>query len=200
MLLVGAGPGDPDLLTLRAEAALAAATLVVVDPDVLPLAEAFARGASVVPAPADPAALVELVAPAVASVRLYRGDPWLHPAFAAESAALTARGVATEAVPGPPVETALAGAAGVPVHHRTLAVALTLGSAASPRAGRTLAAEVPDLAAACAALGGDTPAAVVPAGGPVRPGTLAELAGVAELAGMPGLLVAGPTTGVWAAG
>lgn len=200
MLLVGAGPGDPDLLTLRAEAALAAATLVVTDPAVIPLAEAFVRGASVVPAPADPAALVELVAPAVASVRLYRGDPWLHPAFAAESAALAAGGVATEAVPGPPVETALAGAAGVPVHHRPLAVTLTLGSAASPRAGRTLAAEVRDLAAACAALGGDAPAAVAPTGGPVRRGTLAELAGVAELAGMPGLLVAGPTTGAWGAG
>ena len=200
MLLVGAGPGDPDLLTLRAEAALAAATLVVTDPAVIPLAEAFTRGSSVVPAPADPAALVELVAPAVAAVRLYRGDPWLHPAFAAESAALASGGVATEAVPGPPVETALAGAAGVPVHHRPLAVALTLGSAASARAGRTLAAEVRDLAAACAALGGDAPAAVVPAGGSVRRGTLAELAGVAELAGMPGLLVAGPTTDAWGTG
>ena len=200
MLLVGAGPGDPDLLTLRAEAALAAATLVVADPAIIPLADAFARGASVVPPPADPLALVELVAPAVAAVRLYRGDPWLHPAFTAESAALAAGGVATEAVPGPPVETALAGAAGVPVHHRPRGVALTLGSAASPRPGCTGAAEVPDLAAACAALGGDAPAAVLPAGGRVRRGTLAELAGVAELAGMPGLLVAGPTTGGWGAG
>jgi uroporphyrinogen III methyltransferase/synthase len=200
VLLVGAGPGDPDLLTLRAEAALAAATLVVADPAVMPLAEAFARYASVAPAPADPAALVELVAPAVAAVRLYRGDPWLHPAFAAESAALAAGGVATDAVPGPPVETALAGAVGVPVHHRPLAVTLTLGLAASALGGRTLAAEVPDLAAACAALRGDAPAAVVPAGGAVRRGTPVELAGTAELAGMPGLLVAGPTTSAWGAG
>jgi uroporphyrinogen III methyltransferase/synthase len=200
VLLVGAGPGDPDLLTLRAEAALAAATLVVADPAVMPLAEAFARCASVAPAPADPAALVELVAPAVAAVRLYRGDPWLHPAFAAESAALAAGGVATDAVPGPPVETALAGAVGVPVHHRPLAVTLTLGLAASALGGRTLAAEVPDLAAACAALRGDAPAAVVPAGGAVRRGTPVELAGTAELAGMPGLLVAGPTTSAWGAG
>jgi len=194
VLLVGAGPGDPDMLTLRAEAALAAATLVVTDPAVATLAVAFAPGASVVPAPADPGTLAELVAPAAAAVRLYRGDPWLHPAFAAESTALAARGVATEAVPGPPVETALAGAAGVPVHHRPLAVTLTLGSVASAHGGRTLAADVPDLAAACARLGGDAPAAVVPAGGSARRGTLAELAATPELAGMPGVVVVGPTT------
>jgi uroporphyrinogen III methyltransferase/synthase len=195
VVLVGAGPGDPDLLTLRAEAALASATLVAADEAVIPLAQAFAPGARVAPAPADPGALVDLLAPAAAAVRLYRGDPWLHPSFAAESAGLAARGVTTEAVPAPPVETALAGAAGVPAHHRPLAVTLTLGTAVSPGPGRTVAVELPDLAAACERLGADdTPAAAVPAGGSVLRATLAELAAVADLQGEPGLLVLGPTT------
>lgn len=199
VLLVGAGPGDPDLLTLRAEAALAAAGLVVADAALVPLAVAFAPGADVVPAPADPGALVALVARAATPVRLYRGDPWLHPAFAAELAALAAGGVTCEAVPGPPVEIALAGAAGVTLHHRPLAVTLTLGpleqlpAPADP--ARTLSAEVPDLAGACAALApGGAPAAAVPAGGAARRGTLAELGTDPTLTGVPGILVTGATT------
>jgi uroporphyrinogen III methyltransferase/synthase len=202
VLLVGAGPGDPDLLTLRAEAALAAADLVVADATLVPLAAAFAPGADVVPAPADPRALAALVARAAVPVRLYRGDPWLHPAFAAESAALASGGVACEAVPGPPVEIARAGSAGVPLHHRPLAVTLTLGplpAVAEP--ARTLAAEVPDLAAACAALApGGARAAAVPAGGAARRGTLADLGADPALTGVPGVLVTGATTSADAQG
>jgi siroheme synthase len=196
VLLVGAGPGDPDLLTLRAEAALAAADVVVADAALVPLAVAFAPGAGVVPAPADPGALVALVARSASPVRLYRGDPWLHAAFAAESAALAAGGVASEAVPGPPVEIALAGTAGVPLHHRPLAVTLTLGPLPAPAdPARTLAAEVPDLAGACEVLApGGAPAAAVPAGGAVRRGTLAALGTDATLTGVPGVLVTGATT------
>ena len=162
VVLAGGGPGDPDLLTLRTEAALAAARLVVADSGLLPLATAFARGAEVVAAGPDPeataAALTESGRPAV---RLYRGDPWLHPDYAAEAAALAARGVATEAIPGPPVETALAGAAGLALHHRPVSVTLTLGSLDSgggDGVARTRASEVADVQAAVASL--------VPAGRP----------------------------------
>jgi uroporphyrinogen III methyltransferase/synthase len=154
ILLVGAGPGDPDLLTLRATAALAAAGTVVTDPSVADLAAAWAPGATIHPADPDPARtaarLTEARGPAV---RLYRGDPWLHERFAAEAAALAARGVAYEAVPGPPAALALAAEAGIAVHHRPRSVTVTLAplpalAEAAGTPGRTLIAEAPDPEAA----------------------------------------------------
>jgi len=182
IVLAGAGPGDPDLLTLRTEAALAGARLVVADADLVPLATAFAPRAAVVAAGPDPgataAALAECEGPAV---RIYRGDPWLHPAYAAEAAALAARGVATDAIPGPPVETALAGAAGLALHHRPVSVTLTLGPF-DTRDGvaRTLACEVPDIQAAVASLPAERPWAAVVDGAVRR-----------DRATGPGLLVVG---------
>ena len=182
IVLAGAGPGDPDLLTLRTEAALAGARLVVADADLVPLATAFAPRAAVVAAGPDPGAtavaLAECEGPAV---RIYRGDPWLHPAYAAEAAALAARGVATDAIPGPPVETALAGAAGLALHHRPVSVTLTLGPF-DTRDGvaRTLACEVPDIQAAVTSLPPDRPWAAVVDGAVRR-----------DRATGPGLLVVG---------
>ena len=199
VLLVGAGPGDPDLLTLRAEAALAAAALVLTDPVLVPLAGAFAPGAVVEPAPADPAAVADRCARAAGpAVRLYRGDPWLHPAHAAEAAALTARGLFTDAVPGPPAELALAGAAGLAVHHRPLAATVTLAPAAGalPTPGdpaRTLVAEVDDVRAAADLLAANRqPRAAVVVGGVAVRGDLPGLAATAPAA--PGLLVVGAVT------
>ena len=182
IVLAGAGPGDPDLLTLRTEAALAGARLVVADADLVPLATAFAPRAAVVAAGPDPgataAALAECEGPAV---RIYRGDPWLHPAYAAEAGALAARGVATDAIPGPPVDTALAGAAGLALHHRPVSVALTLGPF-DTRDGvaRTLACEVPDIQAAVVSLPAERPWAAVVDGAVRR-----------DRATGPGLLVVG---------
>jgi uroporphyrin-III C-methyltransferase len=182
IVLAGAGPGDPDLLTLRTEAALAGARLVVADPALLPLATAFASRAEVVAAGAAPeAAAVALAESAGLAVRLYRGDPWLHPAYAAEAAALAARGVATETIPGPPVETALAGGAGLALHHRPVSVTLTLGPPGTgDGAARTLACEVPDIQPAVASLPSGQPWAAVVDGAVRRHGATG-----------PGLLVVG---------
>jgi uroporphyrinogen III methyltransferase/synthase len=201
VLLVGAGPGDPDLLTLRAEAALAGAALVLTDPALVPLAAAFAPGAEVGPAPSDPAAVADRCARAAGPVvRLYRGDPWLHPAHAAEAAALGARGLATEAVPGPPAEFALAGAAGLAIHHRPRAATLTLAptAAALPPPGdpaRTLVAEADDVRTAAAALvaaPADRLAAAIVVDGVAVRGHLPVLAATAPAA--PGLVVVGAVT------
>jgi siroheme synthase len=223
--LVGAGPGDPDLLTLRAEAALAAATVVVSDAAVAHLAAAFAPRATVTVSPAggpDPAPrdggggrdgeggatvdgdAVRVMAGAARRgervVRLYRGDPWLHAAFAVESAILTSAGVEHTTVPGPTVELAMPTAAGLAVHHRPLAVTVSLATpTALPPAtdsARTLVTVTDDAAGLAARLsrsGDPTLAAAVVAAyegaSVVRRGTLAALAADPSLGG--GVVVVG---------
>lgn len=129
--LVGAGPGDPDLLTLRAEAQLAAAGTVVSDAAVERLARRFAPRAEVVVVPdALPAVPILLAAVARSGrdvVRLYAGDPWLHPAHGPELAALSLSGIASEPVAGVATEVAVPALAGIAVHVRHLAVACTTG-------------------------------------------------------------------------
>jgi len=155
MALVGGGPGDPDLLTVRAEMLLASATTVVVDASVLHLANAFAPNATIV-AVADRTPAVDVLLGADRPVvRLYAGDTWLHPAHSAESAALTEAGVAYEAVAGVATEFALPALAGIAVHVRQLAVACTIadvghGPAATDPA-RTLVLVTDDLRAAAVA-------------------------------------------------
>jgi siroheme synthase len=137
VLLVGAGPGDPDLLTLRAELAIAGAATVLVDRDVAHLAEGHDADVVVLDAGAAAAEVVAAVRRARPPVvRLYRGDPWLHPAHAAERDALAAAGTTTEAVPGISVAVGTATAAGQPTHHRRVSVAARIdGDAVEPVGG-----------------------------------------------------------------
>jgi siroheme synthase len=129
VLLVGAGPGDPDLLTLRAEAALSTATLVLTDPSVAPLARSFAPRAEILLV-GTPVEVAEVLAYEVGrggcAVRVYRGDPWMHRAFGGEAAALRSLGVWFEAVPGAVAELASLAEAGIAVHHRPTSVTVTL--------------------------------------------------------------------------
>ncbi len=135
--LVGAGPGDPGLLTLRAAEALRQADLVL--HDALP-GRAMLRlarpGAEIVPvgkrkgaAPVPQARInARLVAGALAGLRVVRlkgGDPFLFGRGGEEAAALDAAGIPWKVVPGVTAGTAAPAAAGVPLTHRGLASAVT---------------------------------------------------------------------------
>jgi uroporphyrin-III C-methyltransferase len=143
--LVGAGPGDPELLTLKAVRVLASADVVLADdlvhPDVLAHAPARARivhvgkrGGCV----STPQAYIErlMIAEARAGrtvVRLKGGDPCLFGRGGEEVAALAAAGIATEVVNGITSGMAAATAAGVALTHREHAhgVAFVTGHAAA---------------------------------------------------------------------
>ena len=119
--LVGAGPGDPDLLTLRAARLLERARLVVhdglIDPAVLGLARADAELVSVaksrarhtLPQDAINALLVREALRGRDVVRLKGGDPFVFGRGGEEAEACRASGVPVEVVPG--VTSALGAAA-----------------------------------------------------------------------------------------
>jgi siroheme synthase len=199
--LVGAGPGDPDLVTLRAEALLAEAATVVADAGVVHLAAAFAPRATIIVVPDRTPAVDALLAAArdrqSTLVRLYTGDTWLHPAHGPESSALRAAGIEYEAVAGVAVEVALPALAGIPVHVRQLAVACTIaddgGAPPATDPARTLVVAAPDLRAAARSMAatGDPslPAAAIEATGATTRAPLGDLAdGAPE---RPGLVVTG---------
>ncbi len=135
--LVGAGPGDPELLTVRAARALGEADVVLHDalpgPDVLRLAR---RGAVLVDVGKrkgqrswlQEAINARLVAEARAGrrvVRLKGGDPFVFGRGGEEALALAAAGVPFRVVPGVTAGTAAPAAAGIPVTHRGLASSVT---------------------------------------------------------------------------
>ena len=109
--LVGAGPGDPDLLTLRAAALLREADLVLADADVVDLARTLAGAEADVSAaldedglPLSHAARAKVVADAAkagqAVVRLFSGDPLLDGALLTEAGALAKAKVPFDVAPG----------------------------------------------------------------------------------------------------
>ncbi len=109
--LVAAGPGDPELLTLRAAALIAAADIVVVDSDAVAVAEAHAGPtAEVVVAvdanglPLDQAGRSALVIGAAregrTTVRLISGDPVIDGSLLHEAGALRKARIDFEVAPG----------------------------------------------------------------------------------------------------
>jgi len=135
--LVGAGPGDPDLLTVRAARLLAAADVVVHDAlvgdGVLALAAPTAELIDVGKRPGNGVAqdlinllLVRLAREGKQVVRLKGGDPFVFGRGGEEAVALAEAGIVCEVVPGITSAIAAPGAAGVPVTYRGLSASFTV--------------------------------------------------------------------------
>src|SRR5689334_3861611 len=136
--LVGAGPGDPELITVRGLTRLRAAETLVYDRLVDPrlVAEAPADAERVFVGKAAGYAALEqddietlMIARARAGrrvVRLKGGDPFVFGRGGEEVEALVAAGVPVEVVPGITSAIAAPASAGIPVTHRGLASSVTI--------------------------------------------------------------------------
>ena len=130
VILVGAGPGDPGLLTVRAVDALRIADVVVhdglIDPRVLDLAPATAQRISVaksrarhtVPQEGINALIVAHVRTGAIVVRLKGGDPFIFGRGGEEVEAVRAAGLPVEVIPGVSAALGCAAEAMLPLTHR----------------------------------------------------------------------------------
>jgi uroporphyrin-III C-methyltransferase len=128
--LVGAGPGDPELMTVRGMALLRRADVIVydrlVDPRLLDEAPLDAQrifvgkasGAHVVPQARINALLIAHARRGRRVVRLKGGDPFVFGRGGEEADALAAAGIPFEIVPGVSAAVAVPAYAGIPVTHR----------------------------------------------------------------------------------
>jgi uroporphyrinogen III methyltransferase/synthase len=135
--LVGAGPGDPGLITIKGAEVLGRADVVVHDRlaerSLLDLAPAGAERIDVGKSPGDPVHQDEINGLLVAHgragrrvVRLKGGDPFVFGRGGEEAEALAAAGVDFEVVPGVTAAVAVPAYAGVPVTHRGLSTSFTV--------------------------------------------------------------------------
>jgi uroporphyrinogen III methyltransferase/synthase len=206
IVFVGAGPGDPGLLTARASAALAAADVVLLDGDVSPeMREALADTyptLEVKPAVGEPTEVAKSAVAAAktgsAVVRLVAGDPFTTDAVVKELLAVTRTSVAFDVVPGVAVGTGVPAYAGVALGSRSVQADLrssddqsvdvsALASAAVGTGGplvlQTTAVDLPEIAVGLigGGLSGSTPVVVTAGGsGTAQKSVVAKLAAVAE--------------------
>jgi uroporphyrin-III C-methyltransferase / precorrin-2 dehydrogenase / sirohydrochlorin ferrochelatase len=145
--LVGAGPGDPELLTLRAVKALAVADIVFYDALVAeaalahaPRAQKFCVGKRARRPSLSQEAIHSLLVRAARRgkrvVRLKGGDPFVFGRGGEEALALCAAGIPFDVVPGVSSAFAAPGLAGIPVTHRSLSSALAVVSGHAESAWR----------------------------------------------------------------
>jgi uroporphyrin-III C-methyltransferase len=139
--LVGAGTGDPDLLTMRAISLLARADVIVhdrlVDRRVLASAAPWAELVDVGKTPGSSRnsqaeindILVDRGRRFDTVVRLKGGDPFVFGRGGEEAEALGVRGIAVEVVPGVSSSVAAPAAAGIPVTMRGIASGVTVVTA-----------------------------------------------------------------------
>jgi uroporphyrinogen III methyltransferase/synthase len=135
--LVGAGPGDPGLITVRGAELVARADVVIhdrlVEPSLLELAPRSARIVDVGKTPGAPRSqddisnlLIDLGRSHETVVRLKGGDPFLFGRGGEEVEALLKAGLEVEVVPGITSAFAAPAYAGIPVTHRGLANSVTV--------------------------------------------------------------------------
>ena len=137
--LVGAGPGDPGLITVRGRELLESAEVVMHDrlgtAELLPLADSTAEIIDVGKAPGDVAMTQdEINATPVRAGRfrvprgrrLKGGDPFVFGRGGEEAIALAAAGLPFEIVPGITSAIAAPAYAGIPVTHRAVATSVTV--------------------------------------------------------------------------
>jgi uroporphyrin-III C-methyltransferase / precorrin-2 dehydrogenase / sirohydrochlorin ferrochelatase len=133
VVLVGAGPGDPELLTLRAVRALQSADVILFDdlvaPEVLDFARREAKKMLVGKTGHGPACkqdeinalMISLAKAGRRVVRLKGGDPMIFGRAGEEIAACRAAGIAVEVIPGISAAQGAAARLGVSLTHRTVA-------------------------------------------------------------------------------
>ncbi len=135
--LVGAGPGDPKLLTVRGHELLRSADVVVHDalvnrallelaPAGTPLHDVGRRaGETLLPLERISRLLIELAAEYRCVVRLKGGDPFVFGRGGEEALALREAGIPFEVVPGVTSGVAALAYAGIPLTHRGIAYSAT---------------------------------------------------------------------------
>ncbi len=138
--IVGAGPGDPGLLTLRAARALQSANVVLydalVDEAILAFAPEFCEkiyvgkraGAHAMAQHQIETLMIERAQNGQRVVRLKGGDPFLFGRGGEEAQALRGAGVRFEIVPGITSALAAPAYAGIPVTHRAYNTAVTIAT------------------------------------------------------------------------
>jgi uroporphyrin-III C-methyltransferase len=156
--LVGAGPGDPGLLTLNAAHALELADVILHDaliaPEILALCGPAARLEPVGKRAGRPGAkqlrinqrLIELARAGLRVVRLKGGDPFVFGRGGEEALALAAAGVPFRIVPGVTAGLAAPAYAGIPATHRMRARSVAFVTGHAARGGAPRAIDWPALA------------------------------------------------------
>ena len=140
VLLVGAGPGDPELLTLKAVRALKSADVILYDrlvgegvldyarreAELIPVGKS--KGEASVPQAKINALLIEHARAGKTVLRLKGGDPFIFGRGGEELDALRAAGIDVEVVPGITAAIAAAASVQIPLTHRDISHSVTFVS------------------------------------------------------------------------